>query len=47
MKHYNLEMEDVIYVGASYYRRKSDGTLEMIVSSFIAASIFFTMMVAV
>ncbi|CAB02127.2 Serpentine receptor class r-10 [Caenorhabditis elegans] len=44
MKHYNLEMEDVIYVGASYYRRKSDGTLEMIVSSFIAASIFFTMM---
>ncbi|KAF1752108.1 hypothetical protein GCK72_018662 [Caenorhabditis remanei] len=40
--HYNLETKDVIYIGASYWRTNENGKMEMVITSVIAACIFFT-----
>ncbi|CAL2042569.1 unnamed protein product [Caenorhabditis brenneri] len=39
--HYNLDMKDVIYIGSSYWKTNSKGEMEIVVSSYIAVTIFF------
>ncbi|EGT42611.1 hypothetical protein CAEBREN_19825 [Caenorhabditis brenneri] len=39
--HYNLDMKYVIYIGSSYWKTNSKGEMEVVVSSYIAVTIFF------
>ncbi|CAO4376106.1 unnamed protein product [Caenorhabditis nigoni] len=42
LHHYNLEMKDVIYVGAFYWRTLENGEMELVISAAIAAGIMFS-----